>query len=99
MMAARAWETAAVQKKTVYVSRPLGQWMSSTVLSVCLFDLGGEICIPGQETLTPDYVTRLEAELDKYNKELAPLKEFILPGGSQQAALCHVTRTVCRPSS
>ncbi len=61
-----------------------------------LFDLGGEICIPGQETLTPDYVTRLEAELDKYNKELAPLKEFILPGGSQQAALCHVTRTVCR---
>ena len=61
-----------------------------------LFDLGGEICIPGRETLTPDYVTRLETELDKYNKELAPLKEFILPGGSPQAALCHVTRTVCR---
>jgi len=61
-----------------------------------LFDLGGEICIPGQETLTPDYVTRLEDELDKYNSELAPLKEFILPGGSPQAALCHVIRTVCR---
>ena len=61
-----------------------------------LFDLGGEICIPGRETLTPDHVTQLEAALDKYNKELASLKEFILPGGCQQAALCHVQRTVCR---
>jgi len=61
-----------------------------------LFDLGGEICIPGQETLTTDYVTRLETALDNYNAELTPLKEFILPGGGQEAALCHVARTVCR---
>ena len=61
-----------------------------------LFDLGGEICIPGRETLTPDYITRLETALDNYNAELTPLKEFILPGGVQEAALCHVARTVCR---
>jgi cob(I)alamin adenosyltransferase len=61
-----------------------------------LFDLGGEICVPGREALTPDYVARIETALDNYNAELTPLKEFILPGGSQPAALCHVIRTVCR---
>ena len=61
-----------------------------------LFDLGGEISIPGRESITPDYVTRLETALDRYNEELTPLKEFILPGGSQESALCHVARTVCR---
>jgi cob(I)alamin adenosyltransferase len=61
-----------------------------------LFDLGGEICIPGRESLTADYVTRIETALDKYNAELKSLKEFILPGGSQTASLCHVIRTVCR---
>jgi len=61
-----------------------------------LFDLGGEISIPGREALTADYVTRLETALDNYNAKLAPLKEFILPGGSETAALCHVIRTVCR---
>jgi cob(I)alamin adenosyltransferase len=61
-----------------------------------LFDLGGEISIPGREALTADYVTRIETALDKYNAELAPLKEFILPGGAQTAALCHIIRTVCR---
>jgi cob(I)alamin adenosyltransferase len=61
-----------------------------------LFDLGGEICVPGREALTADYVTRIENALDDYNAELAPLKEFILPGGTQTASLCHVIRTVCR---
>lgn len=61
-----------------------------------LFDLGGEISIPGRETLTADYVKRIETALDNYNAELTPLKEFILPGGSQTAALCHIIRTVCR---
>jgi cob(I)alamin adenosyltransferase len=61
-----------------------------------LFDLGGEISIPGREALTADYVTRIEVALDNYNAELTPLKEFILPGGSQTAALCHIIRTVCR---
>ena len=61
-----------------------------------LFDLGGEICIPGREALTAEYVTRIETALDNYNAELTPLKEFVLPGGTQTAALCHVIRTVCR---
>lgn len=61
-----------------------------------LFDLGGEICIPGRETLDAGYVARLEQQLDKINETLPPLKEFILPGGSPAAAACHVARTVCR---
>lgn len=61
-----------------------------------LFDLGGEICIPGREALDADYVTHLEQQLDLINEALPPLKEFILPGGSPSAAACHVARTVCR---
>jgi len=61
-----------------------------------LFDLGGEVCIPGREALNQDYVSRLENHLDELNADLKPLKEFILPGGSSAAAACHVARTVCR---
>ena len=61
-----------------------------------LFDLGGELSIPGYTSVGPQHVTRLENELDRYNAALTPLKEFILPGGSRGAALCHVARTVCR---
>lgn len=61
-----------------------------------LFDLGGEICIPGREALNEDYVSRLEHALDELNAGLEPLKEFILPGGSPAAAACHLARTVCR---
>lgn len=61
-----------------------------------LFDLGGEICIPGRAALTPEYVTRLENALDEINAGLEPLKEFILPGGCPAAAACHLARTVCR---
>jgi cob(I)alamin adenosyltransferase len=61
-----------------------------------LFDLGGEICIPGMEMITPRQVQHLEAELDRLNEPLAPLKDFILPGGSRAAALAHHARTVCR---
>lgn len=61
-----------------------------------LFDLGGEICIPGREALTADYIEHLEEQLDKYNAVLKALDEFILPGGCQIAAACHVARTVCR---
>lgn len=61
-----------------------------------LFDLGGEVCIPGREALTADYTDRLEDQLDRYNAELAALDEFILPGGCQAAAACHVARTICR---
>ncbi|MGH8663011.1 MAG: cob(I)yrinic acid a,c-diamide adenosyltransferase [Burkholderiales bacterium] len=61
-----------------------------------LFDLGGELSIPGYAMLDDDRVLRLEAALDRYNAELPPLKEFILPGGSPAAAQAHVARTVCR---
>lgn len=61
-----------------------------------LFDLGGEICIPGMALITPRQVEHLEAELDRLNEPLPPLKDFILPGGSRAAALAHHARTVCR---
>ncbi|WP_050470154.1 cob(I)yrinic acid a,c-diamide adenosyltransferase [Herbaspirillum chlorophenolicum] len=61
-----------------------------------LFDLGGELCIPGYTVLADTHLARLDALLEKYNGTLPPLKEFILPGGSRGAALAHVCRTVCR---
>jgi len=61
-----------------------------------LFDLGGELCIPGHRMITPAHVARLEAELDGFNDALPPLKEFILPGGGPAAAACHMARAVCR---
>lgn len=61
-----------------------------------LFDLGGELCIPGRETITDRHVARLEQILDSLNDTLPPLKEFVLPGGGQAAALLHFTRTICR---
>jgi len=61
-----------------------------------LFDLGGELSIPGYSAVTDDHVARLEAEVERFNADLAPLKEFILPGGIRAAALAHVSRTVCR---
>lgn len=61
-----------------------------------LFDLGGELCIPGSAMLNPERVAALDALLQELNAELSPLKEFILPGGSRQAALAHMARTVCR---
>lgn len=61
-----------------------------------LFDLGGELSIPGHSALTDAHVTRIEEAVERYNADLAPLKEFILPGGSRASALAHVARTVCR---
>jgi len=61
-----------------------------------LFDLGGEMSIPGMNLLAASQVVRLEQAIDAYNANLEPLKEFILPGGSRAAALAHLCRTVCR---
>jgi cob(I)alamin adenosyltransferase len=61
-----------------------------------LFDLGGELCIPGYKMITEEQVARLDALLAKYNADLPPLKDFILPGGSRAASVAHVCRTVCR---
>jgi len=61
-----------------------------------LFDLGGELCIPGHRMITAAYIIRLEETLDGLNEKLPPLKDFILPGGGPAAAACHVARAVCR---
>ena len=61
-----------------------------------LFELGGELCIPGHSAITQNFVERLESELDGFNEDLPRLKEFILPGGGQAAAACHLARTVVR---
>lgn len=61
-----------------------------------LFDLGGELCIPGHRVVTAAYTLRLETALDGFNQNLPPLKDFILPGGGPAAAACHVARAVCR---
>ncbi len=61
-----------------------------------LFDLGGELSIPGASLLKASQPSRLEQAIDRYNSELEPLKEFILPGGTRAAALTHQARTVCR---
>jgi cob(I)alamin adenosyltransferase len=61
-----------------------------------LFDLGGELCLPGHTIVQPQRVTDLELTLDAWNDQLTPLKEFILPGGSRASAYCHLARTVCR---
>lgn len=61
-----------------------------------LFDLGGELCIPGFENVADAQVARLDLLLDEHNATLPRLQEFILPGGSRAAAIAHVARTVCR---
>jgi cob(I)alamin adenosyltransferase len=61
-----------------------------------LLDLGGELSIPGHALLKPERVKALDEHLEAWNKDLAPLREFILPGGSRAAAAAHLTRTVCR---
>ena len=61
-----------------------------------LFDLGGELSIPGHDAMKDAHVARLEDDVTRFNAALSPLKEFILPGGTRAAALAHVARTVCR---
>ena len=62
----------------------------------CLFDLGGELSLPGFTLVEPERTVELEKMLDALNESLAPLEEFILPGGTRAASLCHVARSVCR---
>lgn len=61
-----------------------------------LFDLGGELCIPGHSIIGAEHVTRLEETLDSFNDGLPALREFILPGGGPAAAACHLARTIAR---
>ncbi|HTY50265.1 MAG TPA: cob(I)yrinic acid a,c-diamide adenosyltransferase [Steroidobacteraceae bacterium] len=61
-----------------------------------LFDLGGELSIPGHTLLTAEHALHLEQALDGFNAALPPLKEFILPGGGPATAACHVARATAR---
>lgn len=84
----------------------LGLLLSETLSEPCasvlidvqhdLFDLGGELSIPGHVAVTDAHVRRLDAAVERFNADLSPLKEFILPGGTRTASLAHVARTVCR---
>jgi cob(I)alamin adenosyltransferase len=61
-----------------------------------LFDLGGELCIPGHAAIQDADIDALEHALDAHNANLPPLREFILPGGGDAAARCHLARTIVR---
>ncbi len=67
-----------------------------TTIQHQLFDLGGELCIPGHAAIQGDDIDALERHLDRYNDGLPPLKEFILPAGGEGAARCHLARTIVR---
>lgn len=82
----------------VALAEPLPDALRSILLKVQhdLFDLGGEVCIPGRIALQEAHLARIEADVVTLNAALTPLKEFILPGGSRASAALHVARTVCR---
>ena len=61
-----------------------------------LFDLGGELCLPGMAVMQDAQVARLEDLAEEFNRDLPMLKEFILPGGTRPAAVAHLCRTICR---
>lgn len=61
-----------------------------------LFDLGGELAVPGYRAIRTEHIAWLEQQLDHFNEPLPPLKEFILPGGGPAAAACHLARAITR---
>jgi cob(I)alamin adenosyltransferase len=67
-----------------------------TAIQQDLFDLGAEIALPDRPRASDAHIDRLERQLDAFNAELPPLKEFVLPGGPVNAATCHLARAVCR---
>ena len=80
------------------LTEPLPEAARATLVRIQneLFDLGGEICIPGHRALTDAHVAILDGEISRNNADLPPLKEFILPGGSRAASCCHLARTIAR---
>jgi len=79
-------------------AEPLPEGLDETFLAIQhdLFDLGGELAVPGYQAVGEAHVLRLDQWLAEHNANLPRLAEFILPGGSRPAALAHVCRTVCR---
>lgn len=67
-----------------------------TAIQHDLFDLGGELCIPGTQAIKAERIAQLETVLDRFNDPLPALKDFILPGGGPAASVCHLARTIVR---
>ena len=67
-----------------------------TTIQHTLFDIGGAVCSENMEIFDENAVAFLEEIIHEINQDLPPLKEFVLPGGSQLGAKAHVSRTVCR---
>ena len=67
-----------------------------TAIQHDMFELGGELCMPGHVAIEDSFIERLETELDELNEDLPALQNFILPGGGQAAAACHLARTITR---
>ena len=61
-----------------------------------LFNIGGEISMPGHAFIKPEKIQGIEQKIDAFNESVEPLKEFILPGGSEAASVCHLARSVAR---
>src|SRR5262249_25256926 len=82
----------------VLLAEPVPEKVRASLESVQhdLFDLGGDVSIPGRATMTQAQVGRLESLVDEMNAALPRLKEFILPGGTRAASLAHLSRAVCR---
>jgi len=82
----------------VLLAEPLPNEVRELLITIQheLFNLGGELCMPGYELLKIDAVLRLDEALAHFNAELPRLKEFILPAGTRSAAISHVCRTVAR---
>ncbi len=77
---------------------PLPESLGLPLLAVqhALFDLGGELAIPGRNSMSEAQIIALEQTQHDLNAALPPLREFVLPGGSRAGALCHLARAVCR---
>jgi|TARA_B100001059_G_C17820017_1_gene577670 cob(I)alamin adenosyltransferase len=101
--AARVEAFGTVDEANSAIGVILASSSSTDFISKCLtnvqhdlFELGGELCIPGHAAIEQSFITRLENELDYLNKDLPPLKDFILPGGGPASAACHLARTTVR---
>ena len=73
---------------------PSREWL--TQIQHHLFDLGGELAVPGLTVSESARVQWLEQQVEQLNEGLPPLAEFVLPGGSPAAAACHLARAICR---
>ena len=82
----------------VLLAEPLPEDVRELLITIQheLFNLGGELCMPGYSLLKEDAVLRLDEALAHYNAHLPRLKEFILPAGTRSAAIAHVARTIAR---